>query len=191
MFHLSEPACPRGSISLRQRQPVLWTRQTYSTHKRPFEFTADKPAAVWSEGKTFALVNLSHLPECARAFSRVKKLKLWSVTLPHPQLFFSQRSSHCCVSEAFFWNKHWLGSDQPLLLIFPVSFYLSWGPCSLAVSADCFIMMIIILFFCLSIPVSSLGLDMAKIKCLQTWESKDAGSSTIHKNYPLFALPHH
>lgn len=52
VFYLSEPTRPRGSVSLHQRQPVLRTRQTHSTHQRPFEFTADEPTTARSEGKT-------------------------------------------------------------------------------------------------------------------------------------------
>lgn len=58
MFHLPEPTRPRGSVSLHQRQPVLRTRQTHSTHQRPFEFTADEPATARSEGKTPTLSSL-------------------------------------------------------------------------------------------------------------------------------------
>lgn len=50
MFHLPEPARPRGPVPLHQRQPVLRTRQTHSAHQRPFEFTADEPATARSEG---------------------------------------------------------------------------------------------------------------------------------------------
>lgn len=52
MFHLSEPARPRGPVPLHQRQPVLRTRQTHSAHQRPFEFTADEPTTARPEGKT-------------------------------------------------------------------------------------------------------------------------------------------
>lgn len=50
MFHLPEPARPRGSVPLHQRQPVLRTRQTHSAHQRPFEFTADEPTTARPEG---------------------------------------------------------------------------------------------------------------------------------------------
>lgn len=79
MFHLPEPARPRGSVPLHQRQPVLRTRQTHSTHQRPFEFTADEPATARSEGKhpPFFSAPVRHdegsvMVESARQFS------LWS-----------------------------------------------------------------------------------------------------------------
>ncbi|KAF1385956.1 hypothetical protein PFLUV_G00113150 [Perca fluviatilis] len=50
LFHLPEPAQSRGSVSLHQRQPVLRTRQTHSTHQRPFEFAADEPTTARPEG---------------------------------------------------------------------------------------------------------------------------------------------
>lgn len=50
MFHLPEPARPWGPVPLHQRQPVLRTRQTHSTHQRPFEFTADEPVTARPEG---------------------------------------------------------------------------------------------------------------------------------------------
>lgn len=56
MFHLPEPARPRGPVPLHQRQPVLRTRQTHSTHQRPFEFTADKPTTARPEGKSHSSV---------------------------------------------------------------------------------------------------------------------------------------
>ncbi len=61
MFHLPEPARPRGSVPLHQRQPVLRTRQTHGTHQRPFEFTADEPTTARPEGKTPTLITPSLL----------------------------------------------------------------------------------------------------------------------------------
>lgn len=83
MFHLSEPARPRGPVPLHQRQPVLRTRQTHSAHQRPFEFTADEPAAARPEGKTpmmaegaprFFVVSFQSTRQAAKVISQPESL---------------------------------------------------------------------------------------------------------------------